>query len=51
MAGNAPWTSDELGLKTGKGFYAHITEEADKVSSSANEAVMEAVKGKQVANA
>ena len=34
----------ELGLKTGKGFYAYSREEAEKVSLLANKAVMQALK-------
>ena len=34
----------ELGLKTGKGFYAYSSEEAENVSALADKAVMQAVK-------
>ncbi len=36
----------ELGLKSGKGFYAYSPEEAEKISALANDAVMQAVKGR-----
>jgi 3-hydroxybutyryl-CoA dehydrogenase len=34
----------ELGLKSGKGFYAYSPEEAEKVTQLANDAVMRAIK-------